>query len=129
MVKKLLVLMAASAIVSIVCFSVLGMMGGFDAINRGPWGNWGPWNNGNGGRYGRDVGPEITRDLAYAGSDQLSIGYPAEITYTQGDQPKFTVTGPQYLLDQLRLENGTVLWRRASGDARASAGTAATTAA
>lgn len=110
MIKKLLVLMAASAIVSMVCFTVLSMMGGFDAINRGPMGNWGPWANWGEGRDRRNPGPEITRDLAYSGSDQLSIGYPAEITVTQGPQTRFTVTGPQYILDQLRLENGSVIW-------------------
>ncbi len=106
MIKKLLVLMAAGAIVSIACFSVLAMMGGFQAINNGPW-NYGPWGDwrGGGGR-GRDPGPETTRDLAYSGSPRLDIYYPAEITYTQGDQPKFTVTGPQRVLDSLRLENG-----------------------
>jgi hypothetical protein len=102
MVKKLLVLMAASAIISLACITFLGMTGGFDAINSGPW-NWGPWGD---GRDGRDPGPETTRDLAYSGSPRLDIYYPAEITYTQGDQPRFTVTGPQRVLDQLRLENG-----------------------
>jgi hypothetical protein len=114
MVKKLLVLMAASAIVSIICFSVLGMMGGFAAIGQGPMGNWGPWadwGNSRYGRDGRDPGPETTRDLAFSGSDRLDIGYPAEITYTQGPQTRFTVTGPQYILDQLRLEDGgRVIW-------------------
>ncbi|MGZ3276279.1 MAG: GIN domain-containing protein [Caulobacteraceae bacterium] len=110
MIKKLLVLMAASAIVAFASISVLGMIGGFEAMNRGPMGNWGPWADWGNNRYGRDPGPETTRDLAYAGSDQLNIGYPAEITVTQGPQTRFTVTGPQYILDQLRLENGTVLW-------------------
>ena len=103
MIKKLLVLLAASAIVSFACFAVLGMIGGFAAWNNaGPW-NWGPWGE---VRNGRDPGPETTRDLAYSGGPRLDIYYPAEITYTQGDQPKFTVTGPQYLLDDLRLQDG-----------------------
>lgn len=103
MVKKLLVLMAASAIVSVVCFTVLGMMGGFEAVNRGPWGNWGPWAD---WRGDGNPGPQSTRDLAYSGGPRLNIYYPAEITYTQGPTAKFTVTGPQRLLDQLRLEDG-----------------------
>jgi hypothetical protein len=102
MVKKLLVLMAAGAIVSIVCFSVLGMIGGLRALGSGgPW-TWGDWGD---GRDGRNGGPETTRDLTYAGGPRLDVYYPAEITYTQGDQPRFTVTGPQRLLDQLRLDN------------------------
>jgi hypothetical protein len=110
MIKKLLVLLAASAIISFACITILGMIGGFQALNDGPW-NWGPWNDGSGGRYNRDAGPDTTRDLAYSGSDRLDIGYPAEITYTQGPQARFTVTGPQYVLDQLRLEDGgRVIW-------------------
>jgi hypothetical protein len=87
------------------------MMGGLRAWNQaGPW-NWGPWGNGDDGNYRRDAGPETTRDLAYSGSDRLEIGYPAEITYTQGPQTRFTVTGPQYILDHLRLEDGgRVIW-------------------
>lgn len=111
MIKKLLVVMAASAIVSFACIALLGMMGGLAAwSNAGPW-NWGPWGEGGNGNYRGDAGPEITRDLAFTGSDRLDIGYPAEITYTQGPQTRFTVTGPQYILDQLRLEDGgRVIW-------------------
>jgi hypothetical protein len=102
MVKKLLVVMAASAVIAFACITILGMIGGF---NGGPWGfgpgPWGPWPDGR-----RDNGPDASRDLAYSGSSRLDIYYPAEITYTQGDQPKFTVTGPQFVLDQLRLEDG-----------------------
>jgi hypothetical protein len=104
MIKKLLVVMAASAVVAFVCITVLGMVGGFQSLNNGPW-NFGPWGDWRDGR-GPDAGPETTRDLAYSGSSRLDIYYPAEITYTQGDQTKFTVTGPQYLLDQLQLQNG-----------------------
>ncbi|HEY4029272.1 MAG TPA: DUF2807 domain-containing protein, partial [Caulobacteraceae bacterium] len=105
MIKKLLVLMAAGAIVSVVCFSVLGMLGGFQAMNKGgPWnfGPWGDWRDGD----RRDPGPETTRDLAYTGGSRLNIYYPAEITYTQGPVAKFTVTGPQAVLDELRLVDG-----------------------
>jgi len=112
MIKKLLVLMAASAIISFACIAMLGMMGGLAAWNNaGPW-NWGPWGD---WREGRDAGPETTRDLAYSGSSRLDIYYPAEITYTQGDQPKFTVTGPQALLDELRLNDGELTTDNAPG--------------
>jgi hypothetical protein len=122
MIKKLLVVMAASAIVCFACLTVLGMMGGFQAINNAPWnfGPWGDWND------GRDPGPDTTRDLAYNGSSRLDIYYPAEITYTQGDQPKFTVTGPQRLLDALHLNDGELTndngpryrWNRRRGNGR-----------
>jgi hypothetical protein len=108
MIKKLLVVFAAAALISMACFTVLGIMGipaawgpqGFGA--NGP-----PWANGNWGN-GRNAGPEVTRNLPFTGSDRLDIYYPAEITVTQGPEARFTVTGPQYLLDQLRLEGGAL---------------------
>jgi hypothetical protein len=97
--NKLLVVMAAAALVCFVCFFTLNMIGGFppptfrgDAWNKA-------WNAG---------GPETTRNLAYGGGSRLAIAYPAEITVTQGPQPRFTVTGPRGLLDRLTLENGTL---------------------
>lgn len=107
MIKRLLVVFAAAAVISMACFTILGVTGGFPRnFGAPPWGpGWpGPW--GAQGRAWRDGGPETSRDLPFTGASRIDIGYPAEITYTQGDQPRFTVTGPQYILDQLRLEGG-----------------------
>ncbi len=116
MIKKLLVVVAAGALISMACFTVVGLLGGFPQ-NFGPQ-NWGPdgppWMNG-GGNYGRNPGPEVTRNLPFTGSDRLDIGYPAEITMTQGPETRFTVTGPQSVVDQLQLEGGSLrtdAWRR-----------------
>jgi hypothetical protein len=106
MIKRLLVVFAAAGLISMVCFSLLGILGGFPHDWRGgPWrgGDWnGDW------RHGGDAGPEITRNLPFTGSDQLEVSYPAEITVTQGPQAKFTVTGPQRLLDELTLDDGVL---------------------
>lgn len=102
MIKKLLVVFAAGALISVVCFTVLHAIGGFPPNFAGRW-NYGGW-EGRGARP--DVGPEVTRDLPFNGAARIDIGYPAEITYTQGPQAKFTVTGPQFILDQLRLQDG-----------------------
>jgi hypothetical protein len=110
MIKKLLVVFAAAALISMTCFTFLHILGGFPPGWRGPpWGdgdwrgNWrGDW------RGRRDLGPEVTRNLPFTGGDRLDIYYPAEITFTQGPQPRFTVTGPQGLLDQLTLGNGVL---------------------
>ncbi len=111
MIKKLLVVVAAAALISMACFTFLGILGGFPpSFGPNGWGPDGPpWLNG-GGNNGRNSGPEITRNLPFNGSDRLDIGYPAEITMTQGPEARFTVTGPQYVLDQLRLEGGSVIW-------------------
>lgn len=107
MIKKLLVVVAGAGLISLACFSALHALGGFPhRLDRGTWtdGGWGgPWRHAS-----RDLGTEATRNLPFAGSDRLEIAFPAEVTYTQGDQPRFTVIGPQGLLDQLTLENGVL---------------------
>src|ERR1035437_4025350 len=108
MIKKLLVVFAAAGLISMVCFTFLNILGGFPhghGWDGPPWG--GDW-NGDWRGHGRDSGPETSRNLPFTGSDQLEISYPAEITVTQGAQPRFTVTGPQYLLDQLKLDDGVL---------------------
>jgi len=111
MIKRLLVVFAAAAVISMACFAILGVMGGFPQNFEGPWGpgpGWrGPW--GGRGRAWNDDGPVTTRNLAYTGGYKLVVSYPAEITVTQGPQARFTVTGPQGLLDRLSLQDG-VLW-------------------
>ena len=105
MIKKLLVVFAAAGLISMVCFTFLNILGGFPHGWDNPsWGPWrGAWRDGR-----RDSGPEITRNLPFTGSDQLEVSYPAEITLTQGPETRFTVTGPQYLLDQLKLDDGVL---------------------
>ena len=123
MIKKLLVVFISAALISMVCFTLLSVMGGFPStLNGPPWGNgdWG-WRNGRHGRWDM-TGPETSRNLTYAGGYKLEFDYPAEITVTQGPQARFTVTGPQGLLDRLTLENGTLYgprhprWNWGSGD-------------
>jgi hypothetical protein len=109
MIKKLLVVFAAAGLISMACFTFLSILGGFPhghGWDGAPWdgGNW----NGDRSGHGRDAGPEISRNLPFTGSDQLEIHYPAEITVTQGPQARFTVTGPQRLLDQLKLDDGVL---------------------
>ena len=109
MLKKLLVVFASAALISMACFTLLGLLGGFPPNLNGP-----PWQNGDwgwrGGRHGRwdMTGPETSRNLTYSGGYKLEFDYPAEVTVTQGPQARFTVTGPQGLLDRLTLENGTL---------------------
>jgi hypothetical protein len=112
MIKRLLVVAAAAAVISMVCFMFLGVMGGFpNDFNGGPWNN-GNWNW---GRGPRDPGPTVTRTLPYSGSSRLEVAYPADITVTQGDQPSFTITGPQNVIDDLQLNDGALESRYGPG--------------
>jgi len=103
MVKKLLVVVAVGALVSMVCFTVLHILGVPSNFAGPPWaGGWrGNWRD-----DARNDGPDISRNLPFTGSERLDIAYPAEITVTQGPQARFTVTGPRYILDELRLNGG-----------------------
>ena len=53
-------------------------------------------------------GPDVSRTLAWTGSDTLSVEIPAEVTYVQGAQAGVTVTGAKSVVDRLRVENGRV---------------------
>jgi Putative auto-transporter adhesin, head GIN domain len=114
MIKRLLLVCAVAGVLSMVCFTFLGVMGGFpEGFNNGPWANGnGNWNW---GRGPRDAGPTVTRSMPYSGSSRLEIAYPADITYTQGDQPSFNITGPQNVIDDLQLNDGVLESRDGPG--------------
>ena len=100
MSKKLLIVAAVCALISMACFSALNLLGGF---HRGLFGHGMPWR-----QDWTEEGPDMSRDLPFAGAERLDISYPAEIVYTQGAQPRFTVTGPKRLIDNLKLDGGSL---------------------
>lgn len=59
-------------------------------------------------------GPDVSRTLAWAGTDTLSVEVPGEVTYVQGAKAGVTVTGAKSVVDRLRVENGRVFL--ANGD-------------
>jgi hypothetical protein len=103
MIRRLLILVAVGAIVSIACFTAVGLMGGLGAM----FGHH---------RHGKisigvddDAHPQTTRDLPWAGSETLHIdNSAAKITYIQGPTPKFTVAGPKYRVDAMKLADDTL---------------------
>lgn len=103
MTKKLLVVVAVGALISMACFTFLSILGFPSKFDGPPWaGGWrGNWRD-----DARDPGPDVSRNLPFTGSERLDIAYPAEITVTQGPQARFTVTGPKDILDELRLDGG-----------------------
>ena len=101
MIRRLLILVAIGAIVSIACFSTLSMMGGFAHL----------FGRHQHGRFviGDEGGPIVTRDLTWPGSEAIHIDNSAAIvTYIQGPAPKFTVTGPKSRIDKLELNGDTL---------------------
>ncbi len=101
MIRRLLILVAAGAIVSIVCFSVLSAMGGLGSV-------FGKHRHGK-IVIGDEDGPVATRDLPWKGSETLHIDNSAAIvSYIQGPTPKFTVTGPKNRVDRMALDGDTL---------------------
>lgn len=59
-------------------------------------------------RANAERGPDVTRTLAWVGTDTLSVEIPAEVTYVQGAEAGVTVTGAKSVVDRLRVENGRI---------------------
>ena len=53
-----------------------------------------------------DLGPEVTRTLAWDGGEALTVDLSADVTYVQGDTPGVTITGPKQAVDRVRLAGG-----------------------
>jgi len=53
-----------------------------------------------------DLGPVVTRTLAWTGGDALVIDDSIDVEYVQGDQAGVVVTGPRGLADRVRLDGG-----------------------
>jgi hypothetical protein len=101
MIRRLLILVAVGALVSIACFSALSVTGGLRTMfARHDHGKI---------VIGDEDGPIETRDMPWAGSETLHIDNSAAVvTYIQGPTPKFTVTGPKSRVDQLGLNGDTL---------------------
>jgi hypothetical protein len=106
MIRKLLIVAAASGLVSIACFFCVHLMGGLHT-NLGDFADGQSWGHSHwGDRWDEAAGPDVSKDLPWAGGAEIAIAYPSEVTYTQGPVAKFTVRGPQGLIDRMELEDG-----------------------
>jgi hypothetical protein len=105
MTRTLLAIAALGAIVCVISFSILHMIGGMDRMFSGH-----RWRHGNHSFVADDEAyPQTTRDLPWTGSEALHIdNSAATITYIQGPTPKFTVAGPKYRIDALNLTGDTL---------------------
>lgn len=55
------------------------------------------------------TGPAVSRDFPWAASDRLEVNDVAEITYIQGPVTKLTIEAPKTVLDDIEIEDGTIL--------------------
>lgn len=108
MIRNLLVITGVGFVLALVGIGGAVALVGND-VQRHDW----TWvvSEGHGGddsiRFERaEADPEITRTLAWAGGEQLSVMMPGQVVYQQGDEAGVTVTGPRGMAERVRLENG-----------------------
>jgi hypothetical protein len=53
-----------------------------------------------------EVQPDVSRTIAWAGGDRLSIDVPGEVTYVQGAEAGIRITGPKDVVDSIRFNDG-----------------------
>ena len=126
MIRVLIIIAVASFVLAVGCLSGAFAIGGRDIIEHG----WSfPANiHVSGGDEGdhvgisvggdRDVGPDVTRDLAWAGGTSLLINLPAEVSYVQGPVAKITATGPEALVDRVTIVDGSLRLEPSEPDSR-----------
>lgn len=124
MIRNLIVIAAASFVLTLVCAVGVVALGGRELMEHG-WSIPGDIHVSDSGDDvhisvgGREVpGPDTTRDLAWAGGSSLQINLPAEVAYIQGPVAKVTVTGPKALVDRVTLVDGALRLESAGGEAR-----------
>jgi hypothetical protein len=117
MVRTLVIILVASFVLAVACFSGAVAVGGRDLMEHG-------WTISPaflaqfeddddddvsitvGQRHA--AGPDVTRDLAWTGGDSLRIDLPAEVEFTQGETAKITVSGPESLVEQVVMVDGSL---------------------
>lgn len=53
-----------------------------------------------------EIGPDITRTIAWAGGDRLAVDVTGDVTYVQGPEAGIRVTGPKDIVDRVRFTDG-----------------------
>ena len=108
MIRTLLIIAGASFVLALACLGGAMALGGRDLANNG----W-TWtlrdSDGESIRFERDDGrrsPVVTRTLAWTGGDALIVSLPGDVDYVQGPEAGVTLSGPQSIVDRVRLENG-----------------------
>ncbi|MDV6332007.1 GIN domain-containing protein [Asticcacaulis sp. 201] len=108
MIRKLFLFSGVALIASLVCIAGAAALIRHQVDTTG-W-TWAMIKDGHHMRYtnGADakVEPTVTRDLQWTGGDLLAVDFPAEVVYTQGVTASVSISGPQSLIDRIKLENG-----------------------
>lgn len=114
MIRNFLIIAAAALVLSVVCLAGAFALGGRElAANDWSWTVIG--DDGERVRFQRvdgedlpDPGPQVTRTLNWDGGDALTVAFSGNVRYVQGDKAEVTLTGPQSVVERVRIENGRI---------------------
>ena len=118
MIRNLFIIAGAGLVLSTACIAGAAALGGAD-LKRHDW-SW-TFRDEDGGdsvrieRARAERGPDVTRTLAWNGTDTLSVELPGEVTYITGAEAGVTVSGTQSAVERVRIENGR-LYMTENGD-------------
>ncbi|WP_181404559.1 GIN domain-containing protein [Asticcacaulis tiandongensis] len=106
MIRKLFIIAGASFVLALGCLSAAVVLVGRDGVAQGwDWRNFEKYTIR--GHHDPDA-QVLTRTLEWGGGEQLIVGLPVKVVYTQGTVPSVTVYGRQSFTDKVRLDNGHI---------------------
>jgi len=114
MIRNLFIIAGAGLVLSIGCIAGAAALGGAD-LKRHDW-SW-TFHDDDGEtvrieRARAERGPDVTRTLAWNGSDTLEVELAGEVTYVPGAEAGVVITGAKSAVDRVRVENGRVYMTR-----------------
>ena len=110
MIRNLFIIAGAGLVLSAACIAGAAALGGAD-LKRHDWSWTFRDDDGDSVHFERargERGPDITRTLAWSGTDTLSVELPGEVTYVPGTETSVTVSGAQSAVERVRVENGRI---------------------
>lgn len=110
MIRTLFIIAAAAFVLSLATIGGAAALGSRDLAGEG-W-SWTFVEGEDGIRRGgraRDLGPDVTRSVAFEGGERLELDLGAEVTYVQGAENTVVITGPQAVIDRVRVQ-GSRIW-------------------
>jgi hypothetical protein len=112
MIRTLFIIALAGLVLATAALGGAFALGGRDMARNG-WAWTFHDENGESVRFERvrgggtaDLGPVVTRTLAWDGGQSLGIEAALNVDYVQGPEAGVVITGPRGLADRVRLENG-----------------------
>jgi hypothetical protein len=114
MIRTSLIIAAAGLVLTLICLGGAFALGGRDLAAHG-W-SWTIFDrDGHPIRFERvrnadahNAGPEVTRTLAWDGTDSLVVDFGGDVEYVQGATAGVTVTGPEALVDRIEITQGRI---------------------